>query len=187
MFLKDSLLRFVLVGAALIGGYRPAEAQSKAGVDGKEYPNQPSGKGAKPPAPAKRTIRPDVPLEVQARETAERAIPFVEKKGTAWIKERKCLACHYSGYMLWSLRDASQRGFAIDKDKLAESTNWAIRQPKDYGHEGAAQMLIARDRSDRSEKTIKRDREAARRDHQRPGQRRILETGRAASRPEAAA
>jgi squalene-hopene/tetraprenyl-beta-curcumene cyclase len=126
-------------------------------VAARATPSQSAVKDVKPAvhAPAKRAIRTDVPLEVQARETAERAIPFVEKKGTAWIKDRKCLACHYSGYMLWSLRDATQRGFAIDKDKLAESTNWAIGQVRDYGHEGAAQMLIARDRSDRSDETIK--------------------------------
>jgi regulation of enolase protein 1 (concanavalin A-like superfamily) len=105
--------------------------------------------------PVKRPIRTDVPLAVQARQTAERAIPYIEKDGTAWIKERNCLSCHYSGYMLWSLRDASQRGFAIDKARLAESTNWGLSQTQGHGIEGAAQLLIARDRSDRSEKTMK--------------------------------
>ena len=86
------------------------------------------------------------------------AIPYIEKNGTAWIKDRNCMACHYAGYMLWSLRDASQRGFAIDKGKLAESTNWAISQTDvhGFGYEGAAQMLIARDRSVLSENTVKR-------------------------------
>src|SRR5262249_47309743 len=75
--------------------------------------------------------------------------------GTGWITERKCLSCHYSGYMLWSLRDAGERGFTIDRGKLAESTGWALSQTKGHGHEGAAQLLIARDRSDRSDKTRK--------------------------------
>jgi hypothetical protein len=66
--------------------------------------------------PATRSARSDIPLEVRARQTAERAIPYIEKNGAAWIKDRKWLSCHYSGYMLWSLRDASQqRGFAIDR------------------------------------------------------------------------
>ncbi len=106
-------------------------------------------------APTKRPIRTDISLAVQARQTAERAIPYIEKHGAAWIKDRQCLSCHYSGYMFWSLRDASQRGFAIDKDKLAVTTNWGLSQPKGHGLEGAAQMLIARDRADRSEKTLK--------------------------------
>jgi squalene-hopene/tetraprenyl-beta-curcumene cyclase len=122
-------------------------------------PNQPPAKEARAPTPtstpARRPIRTDIPLEVQARQTAARAIPYITTTGTAWISERKCLSCHYSGYMLWSLRDAGQRGFTIDKGKLAESTIWAMSQPKGHGHEGAAQILIARDRSDRSEKVTK--------------------------------
>lgn len=130
--------RLILAGAALIGGGLPADAEYKQ------------------PTPAKRSIRTDIPLDVQARQAVERTIPYIEKNGTAWIKERKCLSCHYSGYMLWSLRDASQRGFTIDKNKLAESRSWALSQPQQgHGLEGAAQMLIARDRSDRSEKTLK--------------------------------
>jgi squalene-hopene/tetraprenyl-beta-curcumene cyclase len=128
--LRRSLLRLIFAAAALLSCGLPAEA--------------------------KRPIRTDIALEMQARQAAERAIPYIEKNGTAWIKERNCLSCHFSGYMLWSLRDAGQRGFAIDKGKLAESTRWAMGQPKDgHGHEGAAQMLIARDRSDRSEETLK--------------------------------
>lgn len=118
-------------------------------------------KEAKPatPAPAaelkKRPIRTDVSLAVQARETAERAIPYIEKDGTTWIKDRKCLSCHYAGYMIWSFHDASERGFNIDKAKLTEWTDWGLSQRKGHGPEGAAQMLLARDRSDAREETVK--------------------------------
>jgi regulation of enolase protein 1 (concanavalin A-like superfamily) len=121
--------------------------------------SQPVAKDAKPasppPAPKKRPIRTDIPLAVQARQTADRAIPYIEKDGTAWINGRKCLSCHYAGYMLWSFHDARERGFNIDKDKLAEWTHWALSQKKDHGAEGAAQTLLARDRSDASDETVK--------------------------------
>ena len=113
----------------------------------------------KPPAGVGETVRADRHSTGCASPPDGRAaIPYIEKYGTAWIKERNCMACHYAGYMLWSLRDASQRGFAIDKGKLAESTNWAISQTDvhGFGYEGAAQMLIARDRSDLSENTVER-------------------------------
>src|SRR5262249_13508782 len=72
------------------------------------------------------------------------------------IRERKCLACHYVGYMLWSLRDANSRGFSIDTGKLAESSRWALKEPMNStGNEGAAQLILARDRSDRSPDTRK--------------------------------
>ena len=75
-----------------------------------------------------------IPLAVQARQTAERAIPYIEKDGTAWIKDRKCLSCHYSGYMLWSLREAGQHGFAIDKASSPNSTSWDSAQSTLKGH-----------------------------------------------------
>jgi hypothetical protein len=143
------LLRWLLVFPALIGGLAAAALGQTPGTSYSK-PGQPAS------APAKRLIRPDIPLDVQARQAAQRAIPYLQKHGIAWIKERKCLSCHYAGYMLWSLRDAGQRGFTLDQNKLAESLNWALTQSKDHGVEGAAQMLIARDRSDRSEKTAKR-------------------------------
>jgi squalene-hopene/tetraprenyl-beta-curcumene cyclase len=60
--------------------------------------------------------------------------------------------------MLWSLHDAERRGFAIDRGKLAESSRWAMDQATMHttGTEGAAQIIIARDRSDRSSNTRKR-------------------------------
>jgi hypothetical protein len=147
LLLRESLVRSLIAGAALVGCCAPAPAQETP----QSYEKSP------PAAPARRTVRTDIPLDAQARQTAERAIPYIEKNGTAWINERNCLACHYGGYMLWSLRDASQRGLGIDKGKLTESTNWAISQTDvhGFGHEGAAQMLIARDRSDLSEDTVK--------------------------------
>lgn len=108
-----------------------------------------------PPEQKKRPIRTDVSLAVQARETAERAIPYIQKDGTAWINDRKCLSCHYAGYMLWSFRDAGQRGFKIDKAKQAEWNTWSLGLKKDHGAEGAAQVLLARDRADSGEEIIK--------------------------------
>ena len=45
--------------------------------------------------------------------------------------------------------------FAIDKTKLAEWTDWSLNHAIGQGVEGPAQVLLARDRTDRSEKTAK--------------------------------
>jgi hypothetical protein len=129
LLLRQSLLRLFIAGTALVGCCAPALAQETPRLQEKS-PAAASGR---------RSVRTDIPLDGQARQTAERAIPYIEKYGTAWINERNCMACHYAGYMLWSLRDASQRGFDIDKGKLAESTNWAISQTdaQGFGYEGA--------------------------------------------------
>jgi regulation of enolase protein 1 (concanavalin A-like superfamily) len=105
--------------------------------------------------PKKRTIAVNVPLAVQAREAAERSIPYLENDGVAWIKDRKCVTCHYVGFMVWSFHDARQRGFDIDQEKLAEWTNWSLAGGKGAGVEGMGQLLVARNRTDTSEKTAK--------------------------------
>ena len=85
------------------------------------------------------------------------AIPYIEKDGTAWINERNCMACHYAGYMLWSFHDAGERGFSIDKGKLAESTNWAMSQTDVHGSARRRGADVDRPRSIGPERnTVKR-------------------------------
>jgi squalene-hopene/tetraprenyl-beta-curcumene cyclase len=103
----------------------------------------------------KRPIADNVPLSVQAREAGQRSIPYLEKDGVAWIKERKCVTCHYVGFMVWSFHDARGSGFDINPEKLAEWTNWALAGAKGQGVEGMGQLLVARDQTDTSEKTVK--------------------------------
>jgi len=164
----------ILVSAVLVISWVPVAAEEKPKLDEKYSvtpgataaetgaSNQPAANDAQPntpqsaPAtPVKRAIRTDIPLADQARQTAERAIPYLEKDGTAWITERKCISCHYVAYMVWSFHDAGERGFAIDKTKLAEWTDWSLNHAVGQGTEGPAQMLLARDRTDKSEKTVK--------------------------------
>lgn len=114
---------------------------------------------AEPPppgtVPTKRPISANVPVAVQARQAAERAIPYIETNGTAWINDRKCLTCHYVAFMVWSFRDAGEHGFSVDKSKLAEWTGWSLNHALGQGVEGPAQMLLARDRTDTSEQSAK--------------------------------
>lgn len=108
-----------------------------------------------PAAPTKRVIRDDVPLAEQAREAPERAIPYIAQDGATWIKDRKCISCHYVSFMVWSFHDAQQRGLPVDNAKLAEWMEWSLNKAVGQGSEGPAQMLLARDRSDTTEKASK--------------------------------
>jgi hypothetical protein len=67
-----------------------------------------------PPAPP--------PTAADVRASVERGLPYIEKAGQAWLKERKCIACHHGAFMLWSHNEARQRGFAIDAKKMDEWT-----------------------------------------------------------------
>jgi hypothetical protein len=52
----------------------------------------------------------------QIHQSVERSLPYLEKEGTAWMKKRKCIACHHVAYLLWTHNEAATRGFAIDRE-----------------------------------------------------------------------
>jgi len=89
----------------------------------------------------------------QIRETIARAVPYVEERGDWWITEKKCVSCHRTGVMVWSLAAARRREFAVS-ERLDEWLAWSIGNSlaetdgKIAGaanQEGVAQLLLARD------------------------------------------
>jgi hypothetical protein len=66
--------------------------------------------------------------DAPARRSVERSLSFLEKQGTAWIRERGCLSCHHVPFMLWTFREAQDHGIAVDPRKLAEWTEWSRKE-----------------------------------------------------------
>jgi hypothetical protein len=63
---------------------------------------------------------------VELSRAVERSLPFLEKGGVDWMRERKCASCHHVTFMIWSHREALARGFAVDAKKLDEWTRWTL-------------------------------------------------------------
>lgn len=94
------------------------------------------------------------PTIEQVRATIQSGVGYVEEKGQWWIEEKKCVACHRIGPMMWSLGAARTRGFAVS-DRLDEWYDWAIAKSVTENDqqivgdatnkEGLAQLLLARD------------------------------------------
>ena len=59
-------------------------------------------------------------------DTVERAIPYLERHGEAWIEKRQCVSCHQIPFMLWSLSAADEHGYAIDRSRLKKWRAWSI-------------------------------------------------------------
>ncbi|MFO0966320.1 MAG: prenyltransferase/squalene oxidase repeat-containing protein [Gemmataceae bacterium] len=57
----------------------------------------------------------------QVHKTVERAIGYLQTESAAWLKTRKCAACHHAPMPLWALSEAGRQGYAIDKKYLAET------------------------------------------------------------------
>src|SRR5262249_11722193 len=66
------------------------------------------------------------PEPAQVRQTIERSLGFLEKDGVAWMKERKCAACHGVPLMVWSKNEAKRSGINVDQAKLDEWTKWTL-------------------------------------------------------------
>lgn len=52
----------------------------------------------------------------------ERAIKYLQAESASWLSTRKCAACHHAPMPLWALGEAKRRGYAINEQFLAETT-----------------------------------------------------------------
>lgn len=68
------------------------------------------------------------PADAEVRQAAARALPFLEREGVAWIKERACMSCHTFTFTLWTHHEARGRGLPVDARKLAEWDAWARKE-----------------------------------------------------------
>jgi len=58
----------------------------------------------------------------QSQRTVDRAIRYLQSECAAWLKERKCAACHHVPLVLWSLGEAGRQGYGIDGKFVGDTT-----------------------------------------------------------------
>jgi hypothetical protein len=56
--------------------------------------------------------------------TIDRGLDFLTKDALAWKSRHNCVSCHHAALVIWSMREAKQRGYAVDGPVLAELTKW---------------------------------------------------------------
>lgn len=67
----------------------------------------------------------DEPLAVDSiRAAVRKSLPFLEKDGVVWMRERDCMSCHHVPFLLWSHHSARRKGIEVDDKKLAEWESW---------------------------------------------------------------
>jgi hypothetical protein len=59
-----------------------------------------------------------------ARAAVDRGLAFLAADALAWKSEHNCASCHHAALVAWSLREAKQRGHAVDEAVLADLTKW---------------------------------------------------------------
>lgn len=51
-------------------------------------------------------------------------LAFLVKDALAWKAEHNCASCHHAGLVVWAMREAKQRGRAVDEAVLGDLTTW---------------------------------------------------------------
>jgi hypothetical protein len=56
--------------------------------------------------------------------TIDKGLAFLARDAVAWRDEHHCASCHHASLVVWSMREAKLRGFAVDEPVFAEMTKW---------------------------------------------------------------
>jgi hypothetical protein len=57
----------------------------------------------------------------------DRGLVFLVKDAQEWKKKHNCVSCHHASLVIWSMREAKQRGHVVDGPVLAELTKWVAQ------------------------------------------------------------
>jgi hypothetical protein len=58
---------------------------------------------------------------LQGQQAVDRAIKYLQTESAAWLKTRKCAACHHVPLALWALSEVERQGYVIDKTFVADT------------------------------------------------------------------
>lgn len=85
------------------------------------------------------------PAEAELRAVISKGLAFLAREGDEWMEAKNCLSCHHMPELLWSHREARQRGFAVDPAKFDEWLEWSLERATDkkLKPEEAALMILA--------------------------------------------
>ena len=70
------------------------------------------------------TVETEKSFDEKIKKSIQRAIPYIEEKGNAWIKEKNCLSCHQIPSMYWSLNAANEIGVKVNQEELKKNNLW---------------------------------------------------------------
>jgi hypothetical protein len=74
---------------------------------------------------------PSPPDATQLRAAVTRSLEFLAREGDTWMNEKTCNACHHMPLLLWSHREAKQRGFTVNDKTFDEFVDWSKERAKD--------------------------------------------------------
>lgn len=64
------------------------------------------------------------PARASVDAAIERGLGFLAKDALAWKAKHNCVSCHHASLVIWSMREARERGHAVDEPVLTVLTKW---------------------------------------------------------------
>jgi squalene-hopene/tetraprenyl-beta-curcumene cyclase len=64
------------------------------------------------------------PQSAKLDATIKRGLGFLSKDAVAWKNEHHCASCHHAALVVLALREAMERGIAVDETVLNDMTRW---------------------------------------------------------------
>jgi hypothetical protein len=97
-----------------------------------------AGETSKPPP-----VEP--PSDAEIRSTVSKGLGYLAREGEEWMAAKSCNSCHHVPELLWSHREAKQRGIAVDSKKFNQWLEWAVESAADKqpGSEESALLILA--------------------------------------------
>lgn len=65
------------------------------------------------------------------QKTVEAAIGYLQTESGAWLRVRKCAACHHAAMPMWALGEAERQGYAVNRKFLTDMARDALAGPKE--------------------------------------------------------
>jgi hypothetical protein len=62
------------------------------------------------------------PSDVEA--AVDRGLAFLTKDALAWKEKHNCASCHHASLVVWSMREARERGHSVNETVAADLTRW---------------------------------------------------------------
>jgi len=83
--------------------------------------------------------------DVALRAAIGKGLGYLAKEGEQWMEVKSCNSCHHVPLLLWNYREAGERGFAVDANKVKEWLAWAQERvtDKNLRSEEASLMILA--------------------------------------------
>lgn len=78
-----------------------------------------------------------LPSSTDLRRAIATSLPFLEKRGVAWMGRKRCVSCHHTALLLWSYGEAEKRGFETNVDQTQLWLDWALTKQLSPREDGA--------------------------------------------------